>query len=72
MMTATDPVYGYEQTFSSIVQGSTYPDLRKESAEFIAAQYAGYERDRWPFCRVNLMKTCMLWLSWYAWYIVAE
>lgn len=37
-MNATDPVYGYEQTFSPIVQGSTYPDLRKESAEFIAAQ----------------------------------
>ena len=37
-MKVTDPVYGYEQTFSPIVQGSTYPDLRKESAEFIAAQ----------------------------------
>jgi queuine tRNA-ribosyltransferase len=37
-MKTTDPVYGYEQTFSPIVQGSTYPDLRKESAEFISAQ----------------------------------
>lgn len=37
-MKVTDPVYGYEQTFSPIVQGSTYPELRKESAEFIAAQ----------------------------------
>lgn len=34
----TDSVYGYEQTFAPIVQGSTYPDLRKQSAEFIAAQ----------------------------------
>jgi queuine tRNA-ribosyltransferase len=37
-MRVTNPVYGYEQTFSPIVQGSTYPELRKESAEFIAAQ----------------------------------
>lgn len=37
-MDNTDPVYDYEQTFSPIVQGSTYPDLRKESAEFIASQ----------------------------------
>jgi queuine tRNA-ribosyltransferase len=28
--------YGYEQTFMPIVQGSTYKDLRKQSAEFIA------------------------------------
>ena len=28
--------YGYKQTFFPIVQGSTYKDLRKESAEFIA------------------------------------
>jgi queuine tRNA-ribosyltransferase len=34
----TQPLYGYEQTLFPIVQGSTYPDLRKESAEFIAAQ----------------------------------
>lgn len=37
-MNDTQPVYGYYQTFSPIVQGSTYPDLRKESAEFIANQ----------------------------------
>lgn len=28
--------YGYEQTFFPIVQGSTYIDLRKQSAEYIA------------------------------------
>lgn len=28
--------YGYEQTFFPIVQGSTYTDLRKQSAEYIA------------------------------------
>lgn len=37
-MNETQPLYGYYQTFSPIVQGSTYPDLRKESAEFIANQ----------------------------------
>ena len=31
------PVYEHEQTFMPIVQGSVYPDLRKKSAEFIAA-----------------------------------
>ena len=35
---ATEPKYGYEQTLFPIVQGSVYPDLRKESAEFIASQ----------------------------------
>ena len=34
---ATDPKYGYEQTLFPIVQGSTYPDLRRQSAEFIAS-----------------------------------
>lgn len=34
----TEPLYGYSQTLFPIVQGSTYPDLRKQSAEFIAAQ----------------------------------
>jgi len=34
----TDSLYGYEQTLLPIVQGSVYKDLRKESAEFIAAQ----------------------------------
>jgi len=29
--------YGYEQTFFPIVQGSTYKDLRKQSAEYIAS-----------------------------------
>ncbi|MBL0101321.1 MAG: tRNA guanosine(34) transglycosylase Tgt [Saprospiraceae bacterium] len=37
-MEETEPAYDYPQTFAPIVQGSTYPDLRKESAEFIAAQ----------------------------------
>jgi queuine tRNA-ribosyltransferase len=37
-MYETDPVYDYHQTFSPIVQGSTFPDLRQESAEFIASQ----------------------------------
>ncbi|CAM1365070.1 Queuine tRNA-ribosyltransferase [Tenacibaculum litopenaei] len=31
------PKYGYNQTLFPIVQGSTYTDLRKESAEFIAS-----------------------------------
>lgn len=30
------PLYGYNQTFFPIVQGSTYKDLRKQSAEYIA------------------------------------
>jgi queuine tRNA-ribosyltransferase len=30
--------YGYSQTFFPIVQGSTFKDLRKQSAEFIAEQ----------------------------------
>jgi len=34
----TPDKYGYQQTFFPIVQGSVYPDLRKQSAEFIAAQ----------------------------------
>jgi len=34
----TPDKYGYGQTFFPIVQGSVYPDLRKQSAEFIAAQ----------------------------------
>lgn len=34
----TPPLYGYEQTLFPIVQGSIYPDLRKQSAEFIAEQ----------------------------------
>jgi len=34
----TEPLYGYNQTFFPIVQGSVYTDLRKQSAETIAAQ----------------------------------
>ena len=34
----TDPLYEYQQTLFPIVQGSTYPDLRTASAEFIASQ----------------------------------
>lgn len=37
----TEPLYGYNQTLFPIVQGSTYKDLRIESAETIAS----YERD---------------------------
>lgn len=33
----TEPVYGYSQTLFPIVQGSTYKDLRKKSAETIAS-----------------------------------
>ena len=33
----TEPLYGYEQTLLPIVQGSTYKDLRTQSAEAIAA-----------------------------------
>jgi queuine tRNA-ribosyltransferase len=35
---STEPLYGYEQTLFPIVQGSTFKDLRKQSAEFIAEQ----------------------------------
>lgn len=34
----TDPIYGYEQALFPIVQGSTYKDLRKISAEVIASK----------------------------------
>ena len=37
-MNETEPRYGYEQVLFPIVQGSTYPDLRKQSAEYIAAK----------------------------------
>jgi len=33
----TEPLYGYPQAFFPIVQGSTFKDLRLQSAEFIAA-----------------------------------
>lgn len=32
----TEGLYGYRQTFFPIVQGVTYPDLRRESAKFVA------------------------------------
>ncbi len=35
---STEPKYGYHQVFSPIVQGSTYKDLRMQSAQFIADQ----------------------------------
>lgn len=35
---STEAKYGYSQTFFPIVQGCVYPDLRRESAEFIASQ----------------------------------
>lgn len=34
----TMPKYGYTQTYFPIVQGCVYPDLRRQSAEFIASQ----------------------------------
>jgi len=34
---STEPLYGYDQTFFPIVQGSTYKDLRTQSAEAIAS-----------------------------------
>ena len=37
----TKSIYGYDQTLFPIVQGSTYKDLRKQSAEVIA----GFERE---------------------------
>lgn len=33
---ATSPRYGHSQAFFPIVQGCTYPDLRRESAKFVA------------------------------------
>jgi queuine tRNA-ribosyltransferase len=35
---STEPLYGYEQTLFPIVQGSTFKDLRRQSAEFVAEQ----------------------------------
>jgi queuine tRNA-ribosyltransferase len=34
----SEPKYGFSQTFFPIVQGCVYPDLRRQSAEFIASQ----------------------------------
>lgn len=36
----TQPLYGHSQTLYPIVQGSTYHDLRKKSAEYIASKNA--------------------------------
>lgn len=36
----TQPLYGYHQSLFPIVQGSTFSDLRKESAEYIANKNA--------------------------------
>ena len=36
----TEGLYGYKQTFFPIVQGCVYPDLRKQSAEYIASKGA--------------------------------
>lgn len=33
---STEPLYGYRQAFFPIVQGVVYPDLRRESAKFVA------------------------------------
>ena len=33
----TTPLYGHSQAYFPIVQGVTYPDLRRESAEFVAS-----------------------------------
>ncbi len=37
---SSEPRYGYEQTLAPIIQGSTYTDLRKQSAEYIAGKGA--------------------------------
>jgi queuine tRNA-ribosyltransferase len=34
----TEPLYGHSQAFFPIVQGSTFPELRKKSAEYIASK----------------------------------
>ncbi|PLX00058.1 MAG: tRNA guanosine(34) transglycosylase Tgt [Marinilabiliales bacterium] len=39
-LNSTEPVYGHTQSLFPIVQGSTYRDLRAQSAEFIASQGA--------------------------------
>ena len=39
-LSETEPLYGYEQQLFPIVQGCVYPDLRRQSAEFIASKGA--------------------------------
>jgi len=34
----TEPLYGYQQYWAPIVQGSTYKDLRIQSCEYVAAK----------------------------------
>jgi queuine tRNA-ribosyltransferase len=36
----TEPLYGYQQSLFPIVQGCTYAELRKQSAEFVASKGA--------------------------------
>ena len=36
----TEPLYGYKQSLFPIVQGCTYKELRKQSAEFVASKEA--------------------------------
>ena len=36
----TEPLYGYQQSLFPIVQGCKYPDLRRQSAEYIASKGA--------------------------------
>lgn len=36
----TEPLYGYKQSLFPIVQGCTYKDLRRQSAEFVASKGA--------------------------------
>ena len=36
----TEPKYGYEQSLFPIVQGCVYPDLRRQSADYIASKEA--------------------------------
>lgn len=39
-MGQVEPLYGYNQTLFPIIQGSTYEDLRNQSAEYIASKNA--------------------------------
>ncbi|MFN0030887.1 MAG: tRNA guanosine(34) transglycosylase Tgt [Flavobacteriales bacterium] len=39
-MQQTEPLYGYPQSIFPIVQGSVYPELRRQSAEYIASKNA--------------------------------
>ena len=47
----TEPLYSYSQTLFPIVQGSTYPELRKISAETIASFGPRRQCYWWPFRR---------------------